>query len=197
MSMKDFILRHLIPLFPETHDYPKFLKDTTMPKTTTKLPGDTEHELVLFRSSSWDGFYVYSPNLDHSFQLTNKYPCLKWIDHHSYDFVDIPTDIDLEDWDHIYMCANCDCAFPPKYLVSAQNESDAISEFISTTNACLITETDAADYKDADGEWKEEVDWDDNGRPNDTSQIIVVKLFPILTLSNLVPINHFYVEDAE
>lgn len=197
MSISEFLIRHLIPLYPDDYDSPPFTEQPTMSKTTTRLPGHTEFELVLFRSASWDGFYIYAPNLEHSYQLTKMYPCLSWIDKHNYDFVDIPTDVELDNWDHVFLCANADCAFPPKYLVSALDESDALTEVISWTNACLISEPDTEDYQQADGEGKEDVTWDDNGRPNDVSQLIIVKLFPVLTLANLEPINHVYSKDVK
>ena len=70
----------------------------------------------------------------------------------------------------LYLCVNADCAFPPHYLVAADDFRDAFDMFITETDSCLIDEPDLKDYDE------DSLQYDDNGRPMDTESLHVTEL---------------------
>lgn len=83
---------------------------------------------------------------------------------------------DCESMEHAYLFINADCAFPPHYIVFADSEDDALGFFLSETDACLVEEPDLSDYEE------DNLDYDDNGRPMDTSSLHVTKLKPVMAI---------------
>jgi hypothetical protein len=83
---------------------------------------------------------------------------------------------DCESMEHAYLFINADCAFPPHYVVFADSEDDALGIFLSETDTCLVEEPDLSDYEEDD------LDYDDNGRPMDTSSLLVVILKPVMAI---------------
>lgn len=83
---------------------------------------------------------------------------------------------DCESLEHAYLFVNADCAFPPHYVVFGDNEDEALGWFLSETDACLIEEPDLSDYD------QDNIHYDDNGRPMDTSSLHVTKLKPVMAI---------------
>ena len=170
------LLDWLCPLYPDTYDTPDFESELMTKKITTLLPSSIEWEIVVLQNG--DFYYVYCPNINYKFDITN-IPQLEWLMKHSFTVIRKPQDVDLDDWDNLYLCANADCFDPPIYLVSAQHESDALEEFICKTNACIIEERDLKDYVEPEPDsldqpgYSDRVTWDDNGRPNDTEAVVI------------------------
>jgi len=98
----------------------------------------------------------------------------KRIQHISPKFVVTPETI--ENSYNFYLCFNADCAFPPMYLVPADSFEDAYEKFLEETDACLVKESEIADYDEDD------LQFDCNGRPMDTSALQVIELIPYLMM---------------
>ena len=74
--------------------------------------------------------------------------------------------LNLDGWEpKFFLVCNVDCYDPPKWIVRADNESDAEQRFITETDMCLISEPDLKDYKE------DMLNWDDNGRPMDCDNV--------------------------
>ena len=79
---------------------------------------------------------------------------------------------DCESMEYAYLFVDCDCAFPPHYIVFADSEEDAHGIFLSETDTCLIEESNLKDYDE------DTLTYDDNGRPMDTESLQYYKLRP-------------------
>ena len=188
----NYLLNWLCPLMPDDYDYTLLKESIAMPKKiTTKLPYETTYEIVVFTSvvQTRRHFYVYAPNVENSFEF-HKIMGLEWLTKESFERVYLPDDGDLQYWDNLYLCMSCDCFDPPKYLISAQHESEALECFINETEICRVSEPDLKDYRTGvDGQgndiFDDQITWDDSGNPNDTSQTRVVKVYPFLCLNPL------------
>lgn len=87
---------------------------------------------------------------------------------------------DCESMEHAYLFINADCAFPPHYVVFADNEDDALNIFLSETDVCLIEEPDLSDYDEEIVQGI--VHRDDNGRPMDAESLQYFKLKPVMLI---------------
>ena len=83
---------------------------------------------------------------------------------------------DCESMEHAYLFVNADCAFPPRYVVFADNEEDALGWFLTETDSCLIEEPNLSDYDE------ETVYRDDNGRPMDIESLHRYILEPVMLI---------------
>jgi len=189
------LLNWLCPLMPDDYDYTLLKESIAMAKkVTTQLPYETTYEIVVFTSvvQTRRHFYVYAPNVEHSFDF-HKITGLEWLAKESFERVYLPENVDLQDWDDVYLAMSCDCFDPPKYLISAPHQSEVEEVFINETEICRVSESDLKDYRtgvDAQGNdiFDDQITWDDSGNPNDTSNVRVVKVYPFLCL-NPLPVN--------
>jgi hypothetical protein len=115
-------------------------------------------------------YYVYFPEYNGAtHELTRLYPFLSWLDNHNYELVSKPEDMDLDDWDYFWIVCSADCAFPPKYIVNAEHDGDALEYFCDGTPITVVEKPDIDDYTDA------ELHIDNNGRKHDTSSIHMMR----------------------
>ena len=176
---------------PDDYDYTLLKESIAMRnKVITKLPYETSHEIVVFIETlqTRRHFYVYAPNVEHSFEF-HKIMGLEWLTKESFERVYVPDDVDLQDWDNFYLCMSCACFDPPKYVLTAQNECDALEGFIEETEICKVNEVDLEDYvtgtDDNGNKLYENITYNDSGEPNDTSQVSILKIKPFLCLNPL------------
>jgi hypothetical protein len=130
--------------------------------------------LMVFKSNDSDHYYIASTHK--STREMEDDPVVKdFIKDKRYSHVPMQFVVnDCESMEYAYVCINADCAFPPSYIVFADNESDALGWFLSETNACLVEEPDLKDYD------QESLSYDDNGRPMDTESLHIIQLKPIM-----------------
>ncbi len=132
-------------------------------------------------------FYVYAPRSPDeqeipSYEFTRRYPYLAFLDDHDWLLVDCPEDAPLDDWDNYFIVCNADCAFPPRYIVNAQNEQDAMEIFCDGTHMCVVEEPDLKDYADR----LDDLHLDNHGRYNDTDQLHIQPV-EIALITTLIP----------
>jgi hypothetical protein len=131
--------------------------------------------IVIFKRKEYDTYYIVS---DHkTTRDMEDEPTIKdYIKDKQY--VHIPMSFVVNDCgdmeEYAYLFVNCDCAFPPHYIVFADNSEDAYAGFLSNTDSCLIEEPDLKDYDE------ETITYDDNGRPMDTQSLQYYRLQPIM-----------------
>ena len=133
------------------------------------MPVELCNAKYLVFKTTGDQYYVASKGKAEGLTTSVIYedPRFYFLRDKQFETIWIPEDHDIDNWDKFWWVANCDCAFPPVYVISASDESDAIEEFLEKTDACLVEEPD--DYDD--------LSYDCNGRPMDTEQLRVARLY--------------------
>lgn len=147
---------------------------TTKPKTF-HLPAIDNARIAVFQSVRGGCYYVLAPNIQYSSEFTDA-PELSWLSKHQFTRVYLPADVCLADNERFFVFANADCFDPPRNIVSGSSESDAHDEFLANTHLTTVEEPDLADYDE------DSLTYDDNGRPHDTSQLMMEEVRLVLVV---------------
>lgn len=131
-------------------------------------PNWYEEDPIIAVFKHGDRYYVVSDTIKTTHKITdNKQLC--WLDKYSYERV---TDLlgDMESATAFFLMFNAACAFPPTYIVAADNEQEAWDIFLDDCDACKVGKLDLADYSDPEsGDCR--LEYNSDGVPQDTEQL--------------------------